>query len=225
MENAVKALTMAGGILIAIMVIAALVYASGTWQVIPKKQDQSAEAQQLSLFNQQYESYARDALYGTDLVSLLNKAIDNNERYDVTSGERMYINVQFSLLSNVEGEKNTYKKYIETGEVVKDQSKPTVTTKKLYGDEDYTKKYSLKNPTTKKDIDEFLEKFYGTIISETQRNGRDEVGRYIQYTEEISAGSEFKTRIFKCIEYGYDSEGRINYLAFEEQPQDEEETT
>ncbi len=82
MENATKALVMAGGILIAIMILAALLYASTYWKIMPEKQDETTAAKQLSEFNQQYESYDRDALYGTDLVTVLNKAIDNNERYD-----------------------------------------------------------------------------------------------------------------------------------------------
>lgn len=213
MENATKALTMAGGILIAIMIIAALIYASSTWQVIPKTQDESVAVRQLSLFNQQYESYARDALYGTDLVSLLNKAIDNNKKYDVKPDERMSINIEFKLLTDVDGSVVVYKKYIADGKkiVTKEKTKE--------GNLKGGKLYSLK--TTKNDIDDFLKDFYGT--SKEGKTSWDEDGKYTQYTETTSAGSEFKTRIFKCTEYGYDNEGRINYLKFEEQDQTEEE--
>lgn len=215
MENATKALTMAGGVLIAIMVIAALVYASGTLQVIPRAQDESTAVRQLSLFNQQYESYVREALYGTDLVSLLNKAIDNNNRYNVSSEERMYINIKFELLTNVDETTIKYKKYIANGkEVVTSENTKDGILKA-------NKIYSLK--TTKKDIDDFLKDFYGTSVKGRQRT--DEVGKYIEYTQTTSAGSEFKSRIFKCTEYSYDNEGRINYLAFKEQEQREEETT
>ena len=47
--------------------------------------------------------------------------------------------------------------------------------------------------------------------------------RYRTFVRNIPDISEFKTRIFKCTEYVYDSEGRINYLKFEEQEQKETE--
>lgn len=97
MENASKALVMAGGVLIAIMVIATLLYAFNTFSILPESEDQSEAVKQLAEFNQQYESYNRDALYGTDLISVLNKAIDNNERYGVKYGDDMYINIRFKI--------------------------------------------------------------------------------------------------------------------------------
>ena len=217
MENATKALTMAGGVLIAIIVIAALVYASSTYQVVPRAQDEANAVRQLSLFNQQYESYVRDALYGTDLVSLLNKAVDNNERYNVGPNEKMYIDIAFKLLTDVDGSEVVYKKYISDGreEVTKEREIPGILKA--------GKLYRLSSNDTKNDIEEFLNDFYSNTVE--GRTRVDEGGKYIQYTQTTSAGSEFKTRIFACKEYAYDSEGRIKYLYFEEQDQKQTEET
>lgn len=216
MENATKALTMAGGVLIAIMVISALVYAFSTYQVIPSAQDEANAVRQLSLFNQQYESYARDALYGTDLVSLLNKAVDNNERYNAGSDEKMYIDIAFKLLTDVDGSEVVYNRYFSDG-------KEEITEEReILGILKAGKLYSLSSNDTKDDIEEFLQNFYGTTVAGKTKVNKGE--KYIEYTQTISAGSEFKTRIFACKEYAYDSEGRIKYLYFEEQEQTEETT-
>ena len=112
MENATKALVMAGAVIISVMIIATLIYASSIWGIIPQQQQESQALEQQIAFNQQYESYYRDSLYGTDLISVLNKAIDNNEKYGVTSGERMYITIKFKLLNPVEEATTTYKYYL-----------------------------------------------------------------------------------------------------------------
>ena len=79
MENATKALLMAAGILIAIVVIsiAIVVYSriSGFYQT---KQNNISE-EQLAAFNSEYSAYDRDNVSGFELVSLINKTIDFNQ--------------------------------------------------------------------------------------------------------------------------------------------------
>lgn len=79
MENASKALIIAGSVLMALLVISLLVFFYNNlqqWQ----KVDLSAEEQaQIVEYNKQYEVYARD-LYGTDIFSLCNKIVDYKKR-------------------------------------------------------------------------------------------------------------------------------------------------
>lgn len=239
MENAVKALTMAGGILIAIMVIAALVYVSGTFQVIPKTQDESAEARQLSIFNQQYESYARDGLYGADLISILNKARDNNKRYDVTNPEeRMYVEIEFTLLTDLGETKKEYKEYLSGPnkgkiEEIDEGSSDKVMKKTEKNDPPYSLSMLSNLPESNK-----MRKFFDKLLDANNDSGYNpkedkptgnsvENGiRYRTFVRNIPDISEFKTRIFKCKLCKYDdSEGRINYMLFEEQEQKETEET
>lgn len=216
MENASKALAIAGGVIIAVMIIATLLYASSTWTIIPRQEEETAAVKQLAAFNQQYESYNRDALYGTDLVSVLNKAIDNNERYGAKPGERLYINIIFKLKSDVDGTTTTYLQYENESKQVLDQVTLPGVLKVSHGS------YSLQNDL-RVIKEEFLANFYGTKIKGSIYYGKDGHGKYQQYEERVSAGSEFKTRIFKCVgEHGgtgvvYDDEGRIKSMRFEEQ--------
>ena len=209
MENASKALVMAGGILIAIMVIATLIYASSIWGIIPQKQQELDEVKNQTAFNQQYESYDRDSLYGTDLVSVLNKAIDNNEKYGVTSNfESMYINIEFDLLTPVEESETTYRRYYggeKDGQIeqIKDSEYRIVLQKGTY---------SLSRNS--KDIKNFIKE----VETKTTQGkyGMNKGQKYQEYTQIVAGGSEFKSRIFKCSDVKYDSEGRINYMFFEE---------
>lgn len=83
MENASKALIMAGSVLIALMIIGALVLMFSnltSYQETNKNLEKSA---QIAEFNAQYETYNRNDLRGSKLYSLLNKVIDYNRRESV----------------------------------------------------------------------------------------------------------------------------------------------
>lgn len=81
MENASKALLIAGGILIALLIIALLVYSFGSMSGYFSSEETKEEAEQLEAFNKQYEAYQRKLLRGTDVVSVINKVLDNNDKY------------------------------------------------------------------------------------------------------------------------------------------------
>lgn len=80
MENAAKALGIAGGVLIAIVILASLLYTFKRMSQIPEQQEYQKEVQELSKFNQQFEAYNKKLMYGVDVVSCLNKVIDNNKK-------------------------------------------------------------------------------------------------------------------------------------------------
>lgn len=86
MENASKALIMAGSILIAIMVISLLVIAyNNLTETMNAKNDEDA-IEQVIEFNKQYDVYYRNNLYGSDILSLANKVADYNERQSKEQG-------------------------------------------------------------------------------------------------------------------------------------------
>lgn len=83
MENASKALLIAGGVLIAILTIGVLVYLFGSSSNLFKQEHTEEQILQLKAFNEQYESYNRKLLRGTDVISVINKMTDNNTKYGV----------------------------------------------------------------------------------------------------------------------------------------------
>lgn len=98
MENASKALTMAGGILIAVLVIGLVVYMFSSSGNLFQEQQSEEEIAQLKAFNEPYISYNRKLLRGTDVISVMNKVINNNTKYEVSSySEPYYIQVNFEM--------------------------------------------------------------------------------------------------------------------------------
>ena len=78
MENASKALIMAGGILIALLVIGALVLMFNQLSYYQRTETDSEKTQQLADFNKEYLKYTYDDIKGYELISLVNKVIDYN---------------------------------------------------------------------------------------------------------------------------------------------------
>ncbi len=81
MENASKALIIAGGVLIAILTIAVLLFAWRTMGTTAKEDDLQKASQQLSEFNEQFTSYQKQILYGADVASVINKIRSNNSKH------------------------------------------------------------------------------------------------------------------------------------------------
>lgn len=80
MENASKALIMAGSVLIALMIIGALLLMFNNLSSYQEVDTQTTREAQVIEFNNQYLTYHRDNVRGSELYSLLNKVIDYNKR-------------------------------------------------------------------------------------------------------------------------------------------------
>lgn len=78
MENASKALLIAGGMLIALLVIGALVLMFNQIGDYEKAQSSNKKVSQVAEFNKEFIKYTYDDIKGYELISLINKAIDFN---------------------------------------------------------------------------------------------------------------------------------------------------
>ena len=81
MENASEALLIAGGILLAILTISAFVLMFNNVATIEGAQERSAEAKRLAKWNAEWEAYNKKLLYGTEVLTVMNKAKQNNIDY------------------------------------------------------------------------------------------------------------------------------------------------
>lgn len=88
MENASRALIMAAGILIALMTIGLLVIMFNNMSNTQKENIQVARETQVIEFNNQYTSYLRDDVRGSDMISLMHRIIDYNTRKGDDSDEK-----------------------------------------------------------------------------------------------------------------------------------------
>ena len=79
MENATKALLMAAGILIAIIVLSLAIVVYGRVTSYYQLKQRNISEEQLTAFNNEYSVYDREDVTGFELVSLINKTIDYNQ--------------------------------------------------------------------------------------------------------------------------------------------------
>lgn len=108
MENASKALAIAAGVLIGVLTIGLLVYLFSSAGSMFNEEKKGIEVQQLKEFNDQYESYHRNLLRGTDVISIINKMINNNTKYGPSgSNETEYLmSMEFEMKEELVYTKN-----------------------------------------------------------------------------------------------------------------------
>lgn len=80
MENASKALIMAGSVLIALLIIGALLLMFNNLSSYQETDTQGIKEAQVIEFNNQYETYNRKNVRGSELYSLMNRVVDYNKR-------------------------------------------------------------------------------------------------------------------------------------------------
>lgn len=81
MENTSYALQMAIGTLIAIMLISILVFFWQKFGIMEKAKDDSQDVKNRADFNAEWQAYEKNLMYGSDVLSCINKAQNNNQKY------------------------------------------------------------------------------------------------------------------------------------------------
>ena len=108
MENASKALIMAGSILIALMIIGAFMLMFNNLSGYQNSGKQTVRESQVVEFNNKYETYNRKNVRGSDLYSLFNQVIDYNRRKtdlgngNTDEGEALRY-MPMTITANIEG--------------------------------------------------------------------------------------------------------------------------
>ncbi len=100
MENASKALLIAGGILIALIIISMLILMFSRIANIKKNQEEQTKIEQLSAFNAQFEAYNKKLMYGVDVITLINKVVENNKKYSSNEDYKIVITLNGSEITS-----------------------------------------------------------------------------------------------------------------------------
>ena len=79
MENASRALVMAGSVLIAILILGALLLMFNSLSSYQNQENQTREMEQIVEFNNQFLPYEKDDLTLMELKSVYNKIVSNNK--------------------------------------------------------------------------------------------------------------------------------------------------
>lgn len=98
MDNASKALIMAGGILITVLVIGVAMYVLASARGVASDSNKEMQASAAESFNRYYESFSSD-IRGIDALNIYNKAKDDNSRY--TSVRTIEISADSNAMNNM----------------------------------------------------------------------------------------------------------------------------
>lgn len=229
MENASKALIIAGGVLVALMIIGALILMFNNLSNYQNSEIQSTREAQITDFNKQYEVYNKKDIRGSDLYSILNKAIDYNQRKTEEGYEA--IEITFSITGNLweqipystKGDRKLFKKNNYTTIISNSENafKKNIFDEITKIENKYTEN-SMRNIV--KDIVKILEnddsaeaiKLYNMYCPTNKvsnqndlKNRANDIYKYYEYIQ-------FKRVHFKCTDTKYNNQtGRIIKMNFE----------
>ena len=85
MENASKALLIAGGVLIALIILTMFIVMYNNMANIQKEQEEQTRIEQIAAFNAEFEAYNKKVMYGTDVITLINKVAERTVKKNGSS--------------------------------------------------------------------------------------------------------------------------------------------
>ena len=234
MENATKALIMAGAVLITIIVLGLFMYFWARLEEFPKQQEEIKEKKQITEFNREYESYDKDKMYGVDVVTIMNKVINNNKNYaDIETGEYLkgrdnhFINVKVKLKTPIIKYAEVWEdaigpNRIETGSISGvdadgNDVKPHVLGEVKFG-ENKSKITEInlltensKSFFTNTTVEEF---FSDAEVEKIYFKNKD---KQFNYKYVYSGFTDFKRRKFQCTSITYNADtSRVSEICFEQ---------
>lgn len=245
MENASKALIMAGGMLLAILIVSLLIYAWSLFSDYQSSQDKLTDIEDTTKFNEQFTNYDRDDVEGYELISLVNQIVDYNQRKS-TEGQNDEkfnpITAKIDLVNNKNRESfskdstnrlilsiiytqsnaiNTFKNLIDTANKIEEE----------FGGSDYASKISknydsiflspsqvkqeMKKGYTESQVWDNARKKYNSLTKNTVAT-KDQLLEKNDSVLKYYEYMQFKRGVFKCRKLDYDNiSGRVKTIEFE----------
>ena len=213
MENASKALIMAGSILMSILVISAVVFMYNRLTDIEQTKTDVDEASKIVDYGKKFEQYNK-TIYGSELLSLANLQDDYNR---TQTGEKGYtpITIEVTITRDIaDTDYFSPANNEDISEILEDKKEI----------EEEIKKYE--DPKTARDLNMLhknrVVKYYSQLSNEQITaiyKGDDEsaLRRDIQaYTALKTTYTEFKYKRFKCENVEYGATGRVEKMYFKE---------
>ena len=215
MENASKALLMAGGILIALLVIGALMLMFNQLTSYQIGKSGMEVVDSISEYNQGFTRFADDYTKGYELITLMNKVIDNNTKEGIV--DAINYSRDYNIAINISLGENFWNKYgIDKNTSLFNQKTYSI---KYKSDTFYNiiKYFSELESTYTLSVMNKLSANYDSIQSGTKKI-KDIIGKDSDIKLETIAQyreySDFKTSTFKVNNIDYYKNGQIKSLSF-----------
>lgn len=205
MENASKALMMAGTVLIALMVISALVFMYRDLTSEKRQESENQKVEETAEFNKSFESYEKD-LKGTQMFSIANKIIDYNEKY---AGKDGYEEITLTVHTD-RGNKNAQyyaELQADVDQMINEKYKSSSNLEALYEARNNENSTDEKTRTQVEQTKKELKKELGDKYNAAYQNVRNDWNEYSKY-------KDLKNRIYKSDGITYYSNGRIESMTY-----------
>jgi len=209
MENAAKALSIAGGVLIAVMLAVLVYYVFTHWGESQRINQENVEVQKVEDFNKSYLSYEK-VLYGSELLGLVNKMSDYNISDDVTYSGYSTMSLSMKITDRTTGNLFSAGSYSLSGinNAINTVMNNTVNSSKYKGQiSDSQWEYLAKASTSSKFNELCTELKIPSSIDRGQL--KSDAAKYYKYVQ-------FKRKKFKHIGTEFSNDGRVSKMSFEE---------
>lgn len=205
MENASKALMMAGTVLIALMVISALVFMYRDLTSEKRQESENQKVEETAEFNKSFESYEKD-LKGTQMFSIANKIIDYNEKY---AGKDGYEEITLTVHTD-RGNKNAQyyaDLQADVDKIINEKYKSSSNLEALYEARNNETSTDEKTRTQVEQTIKELQKELGDKYKAAYQNVKKDWNQYSKY-------KDLKTKTYKSDGITYYSNGRIKTMIY-----------
>lgn len=237
MENSVDALQIAGGLLIAVLLITLIVFVFRSVSRMENTKRDLEVSQESAEFNKKFLAFDKSSMYGTDVISVLGMAISNNkiqnQQLMANPDGKYNKNVQYSMNIEIKVKDTVQSKVTRTAYIAqKDDNGITqmvkITDESVYrglglsSNPEITQGDVILNGGTTYDLSTQDDEKYKKLekLSTLDRNNIEKTskrfGNKTVITEKDPIGiNDFKKVIYKCTDVKYNEVGRIYYMKFE----------
>lgn len=210
MENASKALIIAGSVLIALLVISLLVVFYNNIKNLMEAEHTQDITEQIAEYNKKYDVYYRNNLYGSEILSICNKVYDYNKREVEEEGySKLDIQVTFNK------------------QIIAYNSEIIIDTKQTYNSDTLKQKVeylesNIENYGKQKVSGKTIEVLSGLRTNEIKdllgtENISEVQAKINLYLGYKSALSNLKAKTFSATKFEYDQNtGRVEKMIFKE---------
>ena len=220
MENASKALIIAGSVLLSVLIISALVLMFNQISDFKRSEATSEDIQKIDEYNKKIEGFNRSGLYGSEILSLANLVNDYNERQSDLKGYKA-IEFKIEFKEKSDGLEKTYTKSSDlTNDFKKLESEAEKLKNKKYYGKTIESLVGMKDSQIKQVLLE-----HGEPVANL---GKEEIMNYIgeknptfttekqQYENLKTSIRNIKNRKFQSPVVTYDKQGKIATVSIQE---------
>lgn len=230
MDNASQALVIAASVMLGVILFAALLTMRDKVGDLKAADNMNELIEQNKEYNAQYEAYNKSFMYGTDIISVVSKAYNNNLKQNDENteyAEDQYVSIEINLGSEPLKYRYYYYFIIDGEEVRKspndgnqtqdksDQIEGSSTLKLTNGTQFLVNDKEQKTADGKNIMQELLNVSSGPVKqrwTDAKYNGI-----YSKYRLRYSYVTDFKRRAFACTDVEYSaSSGKISKMVFNE---------